>query len=47
MGMELMSIDAEGREHVGITLIDHNNYLRTKWTVQVKEGEAGGVLQHL
>lgn len=45
--MKLMAIDAGGREHVGITLTDYNNYLRIKWKVQVKAGETRRVLQHL
>lgn len=44
--IELMANHVGGREHIGITLTDYNNYLRDKWYKEMKLGDAGGVLEY-
>lgn len=47
MSLELMALKASGRENIGITLTDYNNYLQSKHTWQVRSGETGGALEYL
>ncbi|XP_047946700.1 protein FAR1-RELATED SEQUENCE 5-like [Salvia hispanica] len=42
-----MAKEAGGIQHLGFNHIDLKNYLRTKRTLEIKQGDSGGVLQYL
>ncbi|XP_047979054.1 protein FAR1-RELATED SEQUENCE 5-like [Salvia hispanica] len=42
-----MAKEAGRIQHLGFTHIDLKNYLRTKRTLEIKQGDSGGVLQYL
>ncbi|XP_042028933.1 protein FAR1-RELATED SEQUENCE 5-like [Salvia splendens] len=42
-----MAKEVGGIQHLGFTHIDLKNYLRTKRTLEIKQGDNGGVLQYL
>ncbi|XP_062080846.1 protein FAR1-RELATED SEQUENCE 5-like [Humulus lupulus] len=44
---ELMARRVGGRENLGMIGLDYKNYLRTKRMIQMRLGEAGGVLEYL
>lgn len=46
MSIELMASHVGGREHIGITLADYNNYLHDKRYEEMKLGDAGRVLEY-
>ena len=43
---ELMSHQIVGRENLGFTKQDHENYLRSKRKRDLKQGEVGGLLNY-
>ncbi|KAL3839149.1 hypothetical protein ACJIZ3_023740 [Penstemon smallii] len=45
--LDYMAEQVGGRENVGFILEDLRNYLHSKRTIQMKEGDAGGVLNYL
>ncbi|XP_041995700.1 protein FAR1-RELATED SEQUENCE 5-like [Salvia splendens] len=45
--IDVMAKEAGGIQHLGFTHIDLKNYLRTKRTLEIKQGDSGGVLQYL
>ncbi|XP_042019642.1 protein FAR1-RELATED SEQUENCE 5-like [Salvia splendens] len=44
---DVMAKESGGIQHLGFTHIDLKNYLRTKRTLEIKQGDSGGVLQYL
>ncbi|KAL0462186.1 UNVERIFIED_CONTAM: protein FAR1-RELATED SEQUENCE 5 [Sesamum latifolium] len=47
VGYYLMSKQVGGRENVGFIFEDYKNYLHSKRTMEMKVGDAGGVLEYL
>ncbi|XP_047978703.1 protein FAR1-RELATED SEQUENCE 5-like [Salvia hispanica] len=45
--IDVMAKEVGGIQHLGFTHIDLKNYLRTKRTLEIKQGDSGGVLQYL
>ncbi|XP_047961915.1 protein FAR1-RELATED SEQUENCE 5-like [Salvia hispanica] len=45
--IDVMAKEAGGIQHLGFNHIDLKNYLRTKRTLEIKQGDSGGVLQYL
>ncbi|XP_047961522.1 protein FAR1-RELATED SEQUENCE 5-like [Salvia hispanica] len=45
--IDVMAKEVGGIQHPGFTHIDLKNYLRTKRTLEIKQGDSGGVLQYL